>query len=170
MKGVFVLLAIVIAISGCGRRLPPDCREFLEIEDYGRFEITGNGIARDTGFGIDWFRCSVGQRFLRDKCVGEPLYTHWESGVSTVSEMNEKAAEHWRLPTLKELASLRIEGCGNPSVNLNVFPGILVENYWAIDESPHFGFRCGMYTFSGATSCRLFDNLERPLLIVRDLD
>ena len=170
MKGVFVLLAIVVAISGCGRRLPPDCREFLESEDYGRFEIMGNGIARDTGFGIDWFRCSVGQRFLRDKCVGEPLYTHWESGVSTVSEMNEKAAEHWRLPTLKELASLRIEGCGNPSVNLNVFPGILVENYWAIDESPHFGFRCGMYTFSGATSCRLFDNLERPLLIVRDLD
>ena len=170
MKGVFVLLAIVIAISGCGRRLPPDCREFLESEDYGRFEIMGNGIARDTGFGIDWFRCSVGQRFLRGKCVGEPLYTRWESGVSIVSEMNEKAAEHWRLPTLKELASLRIEGCGNPSVNLNVFPGILVENYWAIDESPHFGFRCGMYTFSGATSCRLFDNLERPLLIVRDLD
>ena len=168
MRGVFVLLVMVIVISGCGRRLPPDCRDYLDSEDYGRFEVKEQGIARDTEYGIEWFRCSVGERFLRGKCVGDPLYMRWESGVSMVEEMNEKVAEHWRLPTLKELASLRIEGCHNPSVNLNVFPEILVENYWAIDESPHFGFRCGMYTFSGATSCRLFDNLERPLLIVRD--
>ena len=168
MRGVFVLLVIVIVISGCGRRLPPDCRDYLDSEDYGRFEVKDQGIARDTENGSEWFRCSVGERFLRGKCVGDPLYMRWESGVSMVEEMNEKVGEHWRLPTLKELASLRIEGCHNPSVNLNVFPEILVENYWAIDESPHFGFRCGMYTFSGATSCRLFDNLERPLLIVRD--
>lgn len=93
----------------------------------------------------------------------------WELGLSTLEEMNDKAAEQWRMPTLKELSSLSVEGCGNPSVNLNVFPNILVENYWASDESPHTGFRCGMYTYSGATSCRLFDNLERPMLIVRDL-
>ena len=129
MKGVLVLLAIVIAVTGCGRRLPPDCRDILESEDYGRFEIMRQGIARDTKLGIEWFRCSVGQRFLRDKCVGEPLYVHWETGVNTVKEMNEKVGERWRLPTLKELASLRIEGCGNPSVNLNVFPQILVDNY-----------------------------------------
>ncbi len=170
MKGVLVLLAIVLTISGCGRRLPPDCRDIIESEDYGRFEVIGQGIARDAAFGIEWYQCSVGQRFLRGKCVGEPLYVHWETGVSTVEEMNEKVGGRWRLPTLKELASLRVEGCGNPSINLNVFPNILVENYWASDNSPHYGFRCGMYTYSGATSCRLFDNLERPLLIVRDLE
>ena len=86
-----------------------------------------------------------------------------------VQDMNEKMGGDWRLPLNSELASLRIKECGNPSINTNVFPAILVENYWAKDESPHSGFRCGMYTYSGATSCRLFDNLERPVLIVRDL-
>jgi len=170
MKGIFLILTLVLFASGCGRKLPPDCRSVLESGDYGRFELSGQGIAKDKDLGVDWFRCSVGQRFLNERCVGEPLFLRWETGVSTVKEMNEKAAESWRLPTLKELASLKVRGCGNPSVNLNVFPDILVENYWATDKSPHIGFRCGMYTYSGATSCRLFDNLERPMLIVRDLE
>ena len=170
MKGITLLIAIGCILSGCGRKLPPDCRVILEEGDYGRFELRGSlGIARDEEFRIDWFRCSVGQRYLNDRCVGEPLFLRWETGVRTIEEMNEKSAETWRLPTLKELASLKTEGCGNPSVNLNVFPGVLVENYWASDQSPHKGFRCGMYTYSGATSCRLFDNLERPMLIVRDI-
>ena len=163
-------MAVVCITSGCGRKLPPDCRDTLEAGDYGRFELqTSGGLARDQEFGIEWFRCSVGQRYQNNRCVGDPLFLQWEKGVSTVKEMNEKSAESWRLPTLKELASLKIENCGNPSINLNVFPGVLVENYWAIDQSPHNGFRCGMYTYSGATSCRLFNNLERPMLIVRDL-
>ena len=170
MKGIFLILTLVLFASGCGRKLPPDCRSVLESGDYGRFELKGQGIAKDNDLGVEWFRCSVGQRFLKDRCAGEPLFLRWETGTDTIKEMNEKAAESWRLPTLKELASLKVRGCGNPSVNLNVFPDILVENYWAKDKSPHIGFRCGMYTYSGATSCRLFDNLERPMLIVRDLE
>ena len=168
MKGFLLLLLVTSVVSGCGRKLPPDCGVILESGDYDRFEMMERGIARDSDFGIDWFRCSVGQRYLNNRCLGEPIFVRWELGISTLEEMNEKAAEQWRMPTLKELSSLRVEGCGNPSVNLNVFPNILVENYWASDESPHTGFRCGMYTYSGATSCRLFDNLERPMLIVRD--
>jgi hypothetical protein len=169
MNGVIGLLVILVMIAGCGRRLPPDCREFLEKTDFGRFEIKDRGIALDSDLGIEWFRCSVGQRFLNDNCIGEPLLLRWESGVDMVQDINEKMGGDWRLPSRSELASLRIRECGNPSVNTNVFPAILVDNYWARDKSPHSGFRCGMYTYSGATSCRLFDNLERPILMVRDV-
>ena len=169
MNRVIGLLVIVVMIAGCGRRLPPDCREFLEKTDFGRFEIKGRGIALDSDLGIEWFRCSVGERFLNDNCIGEPLLLRWESGVGMVQEINAKMGGDWRLPSRSELASLRIRECGNPSVNTNVFPAILVDNYWARDKSPHSGFRCGMYTYSGATSCRLFDNLERPILMVRDV-
>jgi len=169
MNRVIGLLVIVVMIAGCGRRLPPDCREFLEKTDFGRFEIKDRGIALDSDLGIEWFRCSVGERFLNDNCIGEPLLLRWENGVGMVQEINEKMGGDWRLPSRSELASLRIRECGNPSVNTNVFPAILVDNYWARDKSPHSGFRCGMYTYSGATSCRLFDNLERPILMVRDV-
>lgn len=171
MKSVPLLITVVCVLSGCGRKLPPDCRDILESGDYGRFQILGSqGIARDEKLGIDWFRCSVGQRYRNDQCVGEPLFLQWETGVVTIEEMNKKSAETWRLPSLEELVSLKLKDCVNPNVNLNVFPDVLVENYWASDKSPHKGFRCGMYTYSGATSCRLFDNLERPMLIVRDVN
>ena len=42
-------------IAGCGRRLPPDCREVLEKTDFGRFEIKEDGIALDFDLGIEWF-------------------------------------------------------------------------------------------------------------------
>jgi hypothetical protein len=165
MNRVIGLLVIVVMIAGCGRRLPPDCREVLEKTDFGRFEIKDRGIALDSDLGIEWYRCSVGERFLNGNCIGQPLFLRWEDGVDMVQDMNEKMGGDWRLPLNSELASLRIKECGNPSINTNVFPAILVENYWAKDESPH----SGLYTYSGATSCRLFDNLERPVLIVRDL-
>ena len=101
----------------------------------------------------------------------------WRCGISSLKlvevlidlkiEINQKSGTEWRLPSIDELASLGVKGCGNPSINVNVFPNAMVNNYWAKDESPHTGFRCGMYTFSGATSCRLFDNLERPFFMVR---
>ena len=170
MRRIIGLLLIAAVVAGCGRKLPPDCREVLEKTEFGRFQIKENGIALDPELGVEWFRCSVGERFLNGSCFGDPLYLRWGRGVSMVEDMNEKVGGNWRLPSRVELASLRIKNCGNPSINTNVFPKILVDNYWAQDESPHYGFRCGMYTYSGATSCRLFDNLERPFLIVRDVE
>jgi len=164
--GLGTILGLAL-LAGCGRELPPSCRDTIMSTDTGRFQFLETGIAFDPEFGIDWYRCSVGERFLNGRCMGNALVQRWEDSVDTLDAMNEKADSRWRLPTLEELSSLRVEDCGNPSVNINVFPSIQVENYWASDESPHYGFRCGMYTYSGATSCRLFDNLERPFLMVR---
>jgi len=158
---------LLAAITGCGRELPPNCRETLLSADTGRFQFLEKGVAYDPELNIDWYRCSVGERFINGQCLGSPLVLRWGDSVRTIEDMNEKSNSSWRLPTLEELASLKVRGCGNPSVNTNVFPSIQVENYWAKDEGPHQGFRCGMYTYSGATSCRLFDNLERPFLMVR---
>ena len=170
MKRFVCLIVILTTLAGCGRRLPPDCREVIDEADFGRFEIREGGVAYDPDFSIEWFRCSIGERFVNGRCLGNPLFLYWEDGVATVAAMNEKVAGTWRLPSLKELASLKVKECGNPSINTNVFPNIQIDNYWANDKSPHHGFRCGTYTYSGATSCRLFDTLERPLLIVRDVE
>lgn len=167
VSSFFSVVAALLITTGCGRELPPNCRETLLSVDTGRFQLLEKGIAYDPELKIDWYRCSVGERFINGRCLGSPLVQRWGESVKTIEDMNEKSNSSWRLPTLKELASLKVEGCGNPSVNTNVFPSIQVENYWAKDEGPHQGFRCGMYTYSGATSCRLFDNLERPFLMVR---
>ena len=61
--------------------------------------------------------------------------------------------------------------CINPSVNVNVFPNILVENYWSSEKSPHQMsgmYRCAGYTYQGSVSCRVFGTTQLPFLIVSD--
>ena len=164
---LFLFWFLIMLVTGCERRLPPGCYGFIAEGDNGRFELKAGGLAYDPDNDIEWFRCSVGQRLVKEECLGVPMIVSWTDAVESVSEINQKSGTQWRLPSLDELASLGVKGCGNPSINVNVFPNAMVNNYWAKDESPHTGFRCGMYTFSGATSCRLFDNLERPFFMVR---
>ena len=165
---VFIFALVLSYLAGCERRLPPSCYEYISENDLGRFELKTGGLAYDPENRIEWFRCSVGQRMVKEECMGIPKIVSWTEAVTHVEEVNLKSGTNWRLPSIDELGSLGISGCGNPSINVNVFPNAMVENYWASDKSPHTGFRCGMYTFSGATSCRLFDNLERPFFMVRD--
>ena len=161
------LLALLF-VSSCERGQPQNCSDLIEPGDFGSFEMVLGGIARDKDNRREWYRCSLGQRFNGSSCVGKPQLKTVEETLVIIGELNQKSGTSWRLPSLKELRSLVVEGCGNPAVNPNVFPGILVENYWASDESSASGFRCGMYTYLGATSCRLFNSLERPSLLVRD--
>ena len=168
LKGLILILCLLI--QSCGRQPSVSCSEVIDKSDVQHFDLKGRGLALDTKNQIEWYQCSVGQRYSNNKCTGEAMILTWTDSVAAIEEINEKSGTRWRLPSLSELSSLKVDGCANPSVNPKVFPGILVENYWAKDKSPHPGFRCGMYTFSGATSCRLFDNLERPFLMVRDVE
>ena len=167
-----LMLTLCLLIQACERQPLVSCSEVLERSDQQHFQLRGRGLAFDTKNQIEWYQCSGGQRYnnTNNTCTGEAMILTWTDSVAAIEEINEKSQNSWRLPSLSELSSLKVDGCVNPSVNPNVFPGILVENYWAKDKSPHPGFRCGMYTFSGATSCRLFDNLERPFLMVRDVE
>ena len=167
LMGMTLLLAL-LSLSSCERGQPQNCSKLIEPGYFGSFEMVLGGIARDKGNRKEWYRCSLGQRFNGSVCVGKPQLKTVEQTLVIIDEMNQKSGTNWRLPSLKELRTLVVEGCGNPAVNPNIFPGILVENYWASDESSASGFRCGMYTYLGATSCRLFNNLERPSLIIRD--
>jgi hypothetical protein len=169
MPPKILILILCLLIQSCGKKPSVSCSELLGRSDLQHFELRGKGLVFDTKNQIEWYQCSVGQRYSNNKCTGEAMILTWTDSVAAISEINEKSRTSWRLPSLGELSSLRVDGCSNPSINPNIFPGILVENYWAKDESPHPGFRCGMYTFSGATSCRLFYDLERPFLMVRDV-
>ena len=162
------LLVALLFVSSCERGQPTPCADVVASNDVGQFELALGGLARDRENRLEWYRCSLGQRFNGSECVGEAQYEKWEETIVIIDEVNEKSGTNWRMPALKELRTLVIEDCGNPAINPNIFPGILVENYWAADKSSGSGFRCGMYTYLGATSCRLFNNLERPSLIVRD--
>ena len=141
------LLVVALGVVGC-ERVSYACVDVVASNDIGQFELALGGLARDRENKLEWYRCSLGQRFNGSECVGEAQYEKWDDTIVIIDEVNEKSGTNWRMPTLKELRTLVIEDCGNPAVNPNVFPGILVENYWAADKSSASGFRCGMIYLS----------------------
>jgi len=103
----------------------------------GRFADNGNGTATDSRTGLTWQRCPVGFTFddggtqalaQDDRCMPGAASTFtWQQALQDAAALN-LAGGHagftdWRLPNIKELASIVETRCAGPSINLATFPG-----------------------------------------------
>ena len=78
---LFLFFLALGFFSGCDRRLPPSCYDFVPVDDYGRFQLKSGGLAYDPKNDIEWFRCSVGQRLVKEECIGIPMIVSWTEAV-----------------------------------------------------------------------------------------
>jgi len=103
-----------------------ECPEgLLRTSPDSRFGIYDNGVALDRSTGLRWSRCLVGQTFSDNRCLGEPKLFDIRGYIgymSTINESYDKDGHMWRLPNIKELASIAERGCSDPAVNLQIFP------------------------------------------------
>ncbi len=168
------ILAISIAVmslGGCERVMyTPSCTSSAPY-DYGmRFSTLRNGVITDNETGLSWYRCPFGTNYNGlNACIGTPLFVSAENAFLSVDETAEKSAVQWRLPTIDEFKTILREDCENPALDPMVFPGSLVENHWTSDNrDQESGFSCAIYTYQGASSCRLDKENLFPFMIVTD--
>lgn len=98
-----------------------------------RFEDHLDGTVTDKESRLMWMRCSAGQTASDTACSGAPANLDWSSARSLANEVNRAGRffySDWRLPQLKELATIAERGCENPRVNLSVFPNTASGLYW----------------------------------------
>ena len=77
-----------------------------------------NNVAVDAVTGIKWRRCPTGKTWDGSRCTGSPLTL---SQGSMLSHARTKVG--WRVPNIKELASLVSRTRTNPSLDTTTFPG-----------------------------------------------
>ena len=96
-----------------------------------RFLDNGNGSVTDKKTGLIWSRCSVGQNWESDTCIGnaQPLLWSVASLVATTAE-KPAGANRWRLPELRELSELVELQCAQPAINTAIFPATPVGAFW----------------------------------------
>ena len=100
----------------------------------GRYTISASGTeVTDTRTGLIWQRCSAGQSWSGGTCSGSAAtYTH-EAALAYAQSQSG-----WRLPNVKELASLADRSRLDPAIDADVFPG--TPSYWYWSSSPVAGY------------------------------
>jgi hypothetical protein len=87
----------------------------------------------DSTTGLAWSRCVVGQTWnsASQSCTGEPLRLTWQEALQAATNYTVGNITEWRLPNIKELASIVERECVDPAVNLVIFPNAPSQHYWS---------------------------------------
>ncbi len=92
------------------------------------FTVVGDGVVRHESTGLEWRRCPEGMTWNETdgSCDGEADQLDWQAALQ-----HADGIDGWRLPNIKELASIH-ELCRiGPSINRQVFPGIGSQPHWS---------------------------------------
>lgn len=121
-----------------------ECNEYvLEAVSADRYHIEDAGEAvRDTVTGLKWRRCLEGtvlnnnatpDVFSDDSCQGEASMLSRDAALKKVHELSDA----YRLPNIKELASIAKLSCRNPAIEEAVFPSQPSQWVWSATASDH---------------------------------
>ena len=105
----------------------------------GRYTDPGDGTIVDTRTGLMWKKCSEGSNWdgTSGSCSGSAAKFSWSEALQRANNVNVGSAgeklghNDWRLPNIKELASLVERKCYDPAVNAAFILNTQSDNYWS---------------------------------------
>jgi hypothetical protein len=84
----------------------------------GRYLDNGDGTVTDMQTGLRWMRCSLGQVWQNETCIGEAEKYTWQGALDATEKLNCQGGyagyRDWRVPTKKELQTLIYSSSGQP--------------------------------------------------------
>ena len=145
----------------------------VAVADGSRLQRDGP-VARDYINKLEWMRCSVGQHWENDTCVGEVLML----SVAEAQEIIERVANldggGWRLPTVKEIQTIVSKVENRPddfeaNIDLETFPNTFAGPYWSSDQSFYSKqYQWSVNFFTGQRYNRFFPYQKLAVRLVRE--
>lgn len=118
------------------------------------FEFHNDGTVTHLPTDLTWQRCLVGQSLddngtpgdlADDRCKGTATSMTWQEALRHAEPQAE-----WRLPDIKELASIVERQCADPATNLAVFPDTPNSFVWSASaDAGRAGSAWGVYLGGG---------------------
>ena len=131
-------------------------------------------VARDYLNQLEWMRCSVGQHWESDTCLGEILMMSVAEANEVVQRVSGLDGGEWRLPTLKELQTIVSKVENRPddfeaNIDLETFPNTFAGPYWSSDQSFYSKqYQWSVNFFTGQSYNRFFPYQKLAVRLVRD--
>lgn len=137
------LLALSLLPAGAAAEI---CNAAINsVTPMSRFTFHGDGTVTDSRTDLRWQRCSVGYALddngtaadpADDRCVEAATTTFdWQGALQAAADLNGAGGfagfTDWRVPSVKELASIVEYKCADPAVNTVVFPDTPPAVFWS---------------------------------------
>jgi hypothetical protein len=131
----------ILAVVGASAGAAPDCtpQPPAAAPVVERFRDNGDGTVTDLRSQLMWMRCSSGQRWQAGRCAGTASALSWRDAQRVAGTLNREATafyNDWRLPTLRELATITERGCTIPRTDAAIFPDTAPAAFWSATPRP----------------------------------
>ena len=158
LQKIGVLIALLIAMQSVQAQT---CNDSIEqsVPD-ARYTLQAGGLeVLDEATQLIWKRCPEG-------LSGTDCITGTAS-IYTWSEALALGDSTWRLPNIKELASLVETACYGPAINLTIFPSTPSQSFWSSSPSAYFNTNAWVIDFYGGTGYAGSRDNSRYVRLVR---
>jgi len=135
MKRFFILLLTLLVPTVA---LAQTCNDkMLDTSPDANFSDNQDGTITDSTTGLVWMKCSLGQTFdaSSNSCTGEGSQMTWQEALNTAHGYQFANLNGWRLPNIKELASITERSCVRPAINETFFPATPSDDFWTSTPS-----------------------------------
>jgi len=90
----------------------------------------------DQKTGLEWLRCTVGQRWNGFRCIGVAKMMTWDQAQQAAAGASKELGAEWRLPSADELQTLVCADCPPPKIDRLLFPDTPAAPFWTYSEAP----------------------------------
>lgn len=125
-----ILFAVTASLSAEQRCSAKDFPLSLPTE---RFFAQDDGAVSDSSTELMWQRCALGQQWTGTHCEGEARILSWGEAQQVVEMINADGTyffNDWRVPSIRDLASIVERQCVDPRTNVEVFPSTPADFFW----------------------------------------
>ena len=133
------------------------------------FTVSADGAEVSDGrTGLIWRRCAEGMVASGGTCTGTAsTFTH-EQALARARDQATSTSVAWRLPNVKELASIVDRSKSNPAIDTVAFPATPVNVFWS--SSPVVGvalYAWYVYFYDGSVDYNVIRGGALPVRLVR---
>jgi hypothetical protein len=149
LVGAYLLAALCITPSVA---LAQEClSDGLETTPNDNFTAVTTSSLLDVTTDLVWRRCSEGQTWNGSTCEGEAIKYTWQAALQLAHQASDEDLLGWRLPNVKELASITERDCVRPAVNSSLFPATPPDDFWTSTPSADDPDRAWVVAFFNAS-------------------
>lgn len=125
---LFLLLSTSAVAQTCLESLAPTTPS-------SNFTDNLDGTVSDKKLGLMWMRCSIGQTWSQGTCLGDATELSWQEALNIAHGYEYANQLGWRVPNVKELATITEGQCVRPAINETLFPNTPADDYWTSTPS-----------------------------------